>query len=368
MGAEAYLRDLELPDLLTFFDGTPVREAGEWEKRREEIADLMQREVYGYRPAPPRSVAAEEIGKAELRCSGNALEHHARLHIVLADGTPFSFPFSYTVPIKGQPCPTVLHINFRPDVPDRYMPVEEIVDHGFAIFSFCYSDVASDDSDFSNGLAGAYFGGREREGSDPGKIALWSYAASCLCDYMVTLPEVDTSRLAVVGQSRLGKAALLTGALDPRFAFVCSNCAGCSGDSPMRGKQEGNETVGIITGKFGYWFCPRYPAYAGKESEAPFDQHFLLALVAPRYLLIGSAEQDLWADQRGQYASAYAAGAVWRLYGMDPGLPDGLLPNGASYFETTEGAIGFHYRPGIHFFGRGDWGAYMRFMELHSQK
>ena len=305
-------------------------------------------------------MTVEQVGTPLRSCAGNALEYHAVMHLVLLDGTPFSFPFHYTLPTHGRPVPAFLHVNFRDAVPDRYMPVEEILDNGFAVVSFCYKDVTSDDGDFDNGLAGAVFHGRERGGSDPGKIALWSWAASCVCDFMQTLPELDPEHFAIIGHSRLGKTALLTGALDPRFRYVVSNDAGCSGDAPMRGKTTGNERVLHITSRFPFWFCPNYPAYADKEETAAFDQHFLLALSAPRFLLTGSAELDVWADPPGQYLSAVAAGKVWELYGIEPGLPADRFPTVGA--ELASGAIGYHYRPGAHFLSRSDWGAYMRFI------
>lgn len=351
-----------LPRLMQKPDGTPVKTVSEWGHRREEILNLLQREEYGFLPPPPASWEVTEE-KPLLRCSGFAYEHRAVMRLVLADGTPFSFPFVYTIPISDKPCRAFLLLNFRPDVPDRYLPSEEINDHGFAVFSFCYEDVTSDDGDFGNGLAAAVFHGRERQETDPGKIALWSWAASRICDFMMTLPALDHTGFAVIGHSRLGKTALLTGALDDRFAYVISNCAGCSGDAPMRGKTEGNETVAKITATFPYWFCPAYLRLVGHESEASFDQHFLLAAIAPRYLLIGAAEKDFWADQAGEYLSAYAAGEAWQLYGFDPGLPDERMPEVNDEFAS--GRIGFHYRAGVHFLGRGDWGAYLRFLERH---
>ena len=352
-----------LPDVLTFSDGGRVKDTRDWERRRTEIAELLQKEEYGYRPAPPQSMEVVEI-RSGVSCAGSATEHFAEMRLVLSDGTPFSFPFHYTLPKNPtKPVPAFLHVNFRSNVPDRYMPVEEIIDNGFAVFSFCYTDVTSDDGDFDSLLAGAFYHGRERGASDPGKIALWSWAASRVCDFMQTVEEIDQNALAIVGHSRLGKTALLTGALDPRFTFVASNDAGCSGDAPMRGKVAGNERVSIITDRFPFWFCPKYLTYAGNEETAAFDQHFLLALTAPRFLLTGSAELDLWADPPGQYLSAALAGRVWELYGLSPALPTDAFPKVGD--EFSDGCIGYHYRSGTHFFSRRDWGAYMRFIRRH---
>ena len=356
-----------LPDLFTFLDGSRVKNIDDWERRRIEIADLLQREEYGYRPGPARSMEVVETREPLNSCAGSALEHHAEIKLVLEDGTPFSFPFHYTLPKNpSKPVPAFLHVNFRDDVPDRYMPVEEIVDNGFAVFSFCYKDVTSDDGDFDNLLAGAFYHGRERGPSDPGKIALWSWAASRICDFMQTIEMLDKNAFAIIGHSRLGKTALLTGALDSRFAYVVSNDAGCSGDAPMRGKVSGNERVTHIVKRFPFWFCPRYLAYENNEEAALFDQHFLLALSAPRCLVTGSAELDVWADPPGQYLSAALAGRVWDLYGIPCRLPQDKFPEVGD--EFCDGPIGYHYRSGSHFLSRRDWGPYMRFILKHAAK
>ncbi len=357
------LAERELPDLFTFADKTPVKTVADWERRRGEITELLLREEYGRALEAPIAWSVEETKPAINACAGFAKEHAALMHLTLKGGDTFSFPFHYTMPNGEGKHRAFLLINFRSNVPDRYMPVEEIVDAGFAVFSFNYGDVTTDDGDFSTGLAGLYYKGRERTGDDPGKLMFWSYAAQRICDFMVTLPEIDTEHLAVTGHSRLGKTAFITGALDPRFRYVAGNDAGCSGDAPMRGKVPGNERVKHIVERFPFWFCPNYFKYAQAPESAAFDQHFLLALCAPRHLLVGSAETDNWADQPGQYLSTVAASRVWELYGIDPRLPLDEMPEvGAEY---KDGGVGFHLRPGGHFFSRADWGAYMRYIDLH---
>ena len=206
-----------------------------------------------------------------------------------------------------------VHINFRSNVPDEYMPSEELADGGFAVFSFGYEDVTKDNRDFSDGLA-ALFPAGSRNGNAPGKIALWAWAALRVMDYLQTREDVDLKNVAVVGHSRLGKTALLAAASDERFAFAISNDSGCSGAAVTRGKERG--TVADITKMFPYWFCENYKAYAGREEEMPFDQHFLLALIAPRKLYVSSAQEDQWADPPAELAGCRAASPVYGLYGL----------------------------------------------------
>lgn len=360
------LTQRKLPDLLAFADGSPVRTPQDWRLRREEIKAVLCREEYGQPPPPPMRLTAEILEEDERFCAGNATLTKLALTAELAGDASFTFPVYSAVPNKGRPCPAFVHINFRDAVPDTYMPSEEICDRGFAVFSFCYQDVTADDDDFSQGLAGALNTGNAkaintRAPADPGKIAMWAWAAMRVMDYMQGLESIDKANIAVVGHSRLGKTALWAGGLDERFAFVISNDSGCSGAAISRGKV--GESVARICDRPGYWFCENYWAYGNREFEMPFDQHFLLALAAPRGLYVASAETDLWADPVSEFLACCAVAEVYSLLGK-PGLvtPDRLPEVGET---LQEGGVGYHLRPGNHYFSRYDWNRYMEYMTRH---
>ena len=252
---------------------------------------------------------------------------------------------------KGQKnVPVFLSLNFQKEVPNKYLPVEEIIDMGFGIYAFCYEEVTADNNDFTNGLCALF----EKDGKcEFGKISLWAYFASICMDYLCTREEVDTDNVAIIGHSRLGKTALLCSALDERFKLTCVNNSGCCGTALSRGKTEKNETIGKITEVFPFWFTEGFTQYVNNEDALPFDQHMLIALVAPRALIVGCAEEDVWADNRGQQLSCALASKAWELYGK--GMADKCL----SYYE----------RKGTHFLSRTDWIIYMQaFSEIIKQQ
>ena len=181
-------------------------------------------------------------------------------------------------------------------------------------------------------------------------------------DYAQTLSCLDFTRAAVVGHSRLGKTALLAGALDTRFTAAFSNCSGCSGAALSRGGNEKRETVGHICGQFPFWFCRRYQQYAGAEDTLPFDQHFLLACMAPRRVYVSSAAADLWADPVSEYLSCVAAGKVYRQLGLSGFVCPDRLPQVGDVFAA--GRIGYHLRAGTHYFSREDWLHFMDFLKM----
>lgn len=352
------LDELKVPCVLES-DGKKAQTAGEWEKIRPEILKIMLENEYGYLPEAPESVSFR-IKETDPRfCAGKVTFYKVEI-ICRVYGEEFTFPVSYVVPKKGDKFKTFVMVNFRPDVPDKYLPSEEIADNGFACASFYYQDITSDDGDFTNGLAGLIYKDSERSATSPGKIAMWAWAAMRVMDFLQTRDEVDKENICVAGHSRLGKTALLTGACDERFAVVHSNCAGCSGDSLNRGKAEGNETVGDIIDRFEFWFCENYKKWYGKDNETPFDQHFMLALIAPRKVHIAAAEEDIWAGPNLQFLSCVAASEVWEIYGKK-----GFVYTDKDYLKVkylNEGNLGFCFRKNRHYFAREDWHGLFDFM------
>ena len=253
--------------------------------------------------------------------------------------------------------PAFVALCFRPDIPDKYLPMEEILDHGFAVAVLHYESVTSDGPEI-DGLAAMY-------PIDPdmgwGKLGMWAFAASRVMDYLETLDAIDHARVCVIGHSRLGKTALWCAAQDERFSMGVSNDSGCSGAAISRGKA--GETIADITKRFPYWFCGNYRSWAGREDETPFDQHMLLSLIAPRRLYVCSAAEDEWADPRSEYAGAQAASEVWRFL-LCPGL---VGPEALPSPETPlhAGGVAYHLRTGPHFQSRADWGYVMAYREAH---
>ena len=359
--------NLHLPDIFAY--PTPVAPEEMtlplFKSRRADILALLAREEYGEIPSLACSVSYQ-VGE-NRRFGGGSAEFYAVTVTVSTEKGSHSFPLYCVIPVENRPCPAFLHINFRDPVPDAYMPSEEISDNGFACFSFCYNDVTRDNADFTDGLAGLLYPDGKRAPADPGKISLWAWAAMRAMDYIQTLDCIDHKNIGVVGHSRLGKTALWTAANDERFSFCFANESGCGGAALARGVAEEAEHLHDLCKNFPYWFCERYQAYAGRESEMPFDQHFLLSLLAPRRLYVSSADADLWTGPASQYQACQAASRVWELYGKYPSFtgPDDYPVAGEAFHE---GYIGYHMRSGDHFLSRRDWLQFMAYMKKHLNK
>ena len=322
---------------------------------RETMLELLQREEYGYLPPKPDALRWEREVLRKNYCAGKAVQYEVILTATIGE-KEFSFPMEAVLPTAEGKHPFFVHIGFSPLLFASYQPTEELVDRGYAVLSFRYIDVTSDDGDFTNGLAGIFYPDGKRGPTDAGKIALWAWAAQRVMDYAETLGEVlDLSRATVCGHSRLGKTALFTAATDERFTCGYSNDSGCSGAAISRCKE--GETIQKIYDKFPFWFCENYARYKDKEEAQPFDQHYLIASIAPRRALVGSAEEDAWADPKNEFLSCVAAAPAF------PGeFPHaGRIPRSG---ETVFGShLGYQLRAGTHYFSRHDWNRLIEFLE-----
>lgn len=350
------LTERKLPDLLGI-GGERIRTAEEFDTRRADIRRLLENEEYGVLPPKPDHFAVTKVSDYPPFCRGSATLTHYTAEVTM-DGQVFSFPFYAAVPKREKPVPAFVFINFRSQVPDFYCPLEEVMDRGYAVVGFCYLDIAGDDGNFRSKCA-RYLSKNRNASNAPGKIMMWAWAAMRLMDFIETQPEIDAANVAVIGHSRLGKTALVAGAFDERFRYVISNDSGCSGAAVTRGKE--GESIAAIIDHFPYWFCPQYKKYYGDAFALPFDQHYLLSLVAPRHLMIGSAEEDLWADPVSEFLCLYATKEVYRLYGSEGLVTADEIPKADC--ALGEGDALYQVRHGVHYFSRADWLAYMAYMD-----
>lgn len=343
------------PDLMTDLSGKKITDASMWPARKKEIVDILSREEYGFMP-PVYGETKGEIIKTDNECAGHGIHEDINISFPTEKGE-FTFPIRLVYPISDKKVPVIVYMSFSNNLADHYIPLEEIIDHGFAIAEVFYKDVTSDDDDMTEGLTGMFT--RPTDGSGFGKISIWAYGMSRTLDYLLTRKEFDSEKTACQGHSRLGKTALWCGANDDRFHYVISNDSGCGGAAYERTKHTGGETIADMNVKFPYWFCENRMKYAGKEDTMPFDQHFLLAASAPNNVLVGSAHLDLWADPLSEQMSCLGASPAFELFGK--GFTGTEEP--AKIGDNFDGGkVAYHLRHGRHFMSRYDWNCYMEYI------
>ena len=361
-----------VPELMVTKAGDKVTDVATWEKvRRPELLDVFLENEYGRRPVErPDTLTFETAEPDKLMMDGKALRKRVRVSWKGPLASQ-SFVFTAFIPVtaKERPAPGFILICNRPAAanidPERvqrseFWPAEEIVARGYAALAFWNGDVAVDNarSNCTQGVHACW--AKERTANSWGALSAWAWGASRVLDWVETEPLLDAKHFGVVGHSRGGKTSLLAGVTDTRFAMACVNDSGCSGAKLNHIDLPKSESIARISKVFPHWFCLNYRNFAGKEFEMDFDQHMMVALMAPRAVAIASASKDHWAGQRGEYASALLASPAWELYGKRGLVSDGFPnPNEA----RQDGTVSYHLREGVHNLTLHDWNRYMDFAD-----
>jgi len=233
--------------------------------------------------------------------------------------------------------------------------VSDVLARGYALATWHQSDVAADNV-VAAPDSGVYAAGSARL-DDTGVLLAWAWGAAAVVRSLAQQPEIDRDRVAVFGHSRRGKVALLTAALEPEVDLVVSHQSGTLGATLSR--SYGGESVLAITSFFAHWLVPGLAEFADRENALPFDQHALLAMVAPRPLLVTNGADDDWADPPGALRAVELADPVWALLG-EIGVvagPEGL--------PTLDGRLAWHVRPGGHSIGAEDLATFVDFADRH---
>ena len=399
---ESEVPEYKLPRLLFMSFGAKVTFNSQWSRdRRSEILGFFEQEMYGRRPGKPESVKYIEESVDTGALGGKAIRKAVTIR--LGDiGPGFDLHvLMYLPPNVEEPVPAFLAYNFNGNhsinadpgitlseawmrtesgvgfsnhrateeargISARRWPIEMILDRGYGLVTLYYGDIEPDHAEgWKDGIRAHI---EEDQKGEPlaltewSAIAAWAWGLSRVLDYLETDAAINAQKVAVMGHSRLGKTALWAGASDTRFAITISNNSGCGGAALSR--RAFGETVERINTRFPHWFCENFNRYNGREGYLPVDQHMLIALMAPRPVYVASAEEDLWADPKGEFLSAKHAGPAYELFyktgvGVDeqPGLN-----------QSVGDFIGYHIRSGKHDVTDYDWEQYLNFADRHFRK
>lgn len=349
-----------LPDPLVFKNGSPVKSAGDWKKRRAEIMEDFDREMYGRVPENIPAVTWEITRQSDTligsfpvvlkELTGRAdnslypaIEVKIRMMLVTpagaSSGVPVMVEFGWILP-AGWKMPPAEGPSWQEQVLQKgwgyaiLIPTSYQPDHGAGL---------------REGIIGLTNKGMPRKPDEWGALRAWAWGASRAMDYFETDKHVDASKVGIEGLSRYGKAALVTMAYDTRFAAGFIGSSGAGGAKILR-RTFGEQVENLASSGEYHWFAPNFIKYAGPltPSDLPVDAHELIALCAPRPVFISSGSPDVegnWIDARGMFLAAVHAGPVYTLLGKkDLGTPE--FPSIGT--SLTGGDIAYRQHEGGH--------------------
>ncbi len=374
------------PDPLVMFKGTPVTSKAMFMQNRcAELKAMFQHYEYG--TLPPRTNISSRVEYADKNCFGGKAT--LKLITIRFGQREPRIDLMLVVPNhRKKPAPVFMGMNFggnyalvtNPMVPfPRSAPrrnppaesqrgkqidvwnIEQSIDRGYAVATCFCNDVEPDSVNATNGIREILF--PAKGDAAYGTIAAWAWGLQRIVDYLNTDKDIDSRHIAVVGHSRLGKAAIVAAAFDNRITMAIPLQSGTGGAAPSRGNAD-SESVKKINTSFPHWFCDEFKKFNDQPERLPMDQNCLIALCAPRPVLLGCATEDKWANPTGQFEMLKSADKVYRLMGTD-GLAETTMPQENHVIDST---LGYFIRPGKHSMTKGDWKVFLDYADKHFGK
>jgi hypothetical protein len=378
---EARLPHYDLPSLLTTAEGELVSTPEQWrEHRRPQILSLFSNLVYGAVPTPHSPIRTEyEIVRTDPDfMHGKATRKDVAIRFYNEAGKAEMRILVFVPNGSQKPVPAIMKHSFASTRSDDFdahasadgrirngWPLGELFDRGYAFIAVYQQDlVRHNEVSFDRGIAPLFYaqGQSFPKAHEWGVLGAVAWGAMRALDYLEQDDGVDATRVAIMGHSKMGKAALWTAAQDERFALAISAQSGCAGAALWRRKS--GETLQKMVTRFPYWLSRNAWKFVDREDDLPVDQHMLLALIAPRPVYVASAVEDTWADPRGEYLSAYHASEVYRLLGRRGLASEASPPVGHAIIDND---VGYHVREGGHSVELYDWRRFMDFADFHLQ-
>lgn len=387
---EAKVGSYTLPEPLVLKNGKKVKDAATWLKqRRPEILRMFEELQFGKVPVKPADLSFRLV-ETGLAFAGKAVRKQVTIFFT-KDTSDYKMNLLVYLPAKAaKPAPVLLTLSFitnalavddavvKPDLawiggqrlvqtnsPFGKANVEKFIDAGIGYATVYYGDIEPDfKGGIRYGIRSRYLkpGATQPADDEWGAISAWSWGLSRVMDYFETDKDIDAKRIALNGASRLGKTTLWTGARDPRFALIIPSISGESGAALSR--RNYGETVKLMTdtSRYFYQFAPNYHAFSNRVNDLPMDSHMLIALIAPRPILLQTGNEDFFSDPQGEFLAAVAAEPVFNLFGKQ-GLGRTTMP--AAGDTSMQNTLGYYMHKGGHTVLPEDYDVFISFMTKH---
>jgi hypothetical protein len=389
---EALAGTYTLPDPLIMLNGKKVKNAKTWyKKRRPEIVRLFEESEYGRAPEAPKDMTFNVFDKGTPALDGKAVRKQVTVYFT-KDTSDYKMDILIYLPANAtKPVPLFLNLSFSsnasvaddPGIKRGYIwgrdgkkvPVQrtggfgridlnQFLSQGIGFANIYYGDIEPDFADgIKYGIRGHYLkpGTTYPAPDEWGAISAWAWGLSRAMDYFETDDQIDSKKVVLFGVSRLGKTVLWAGAHDTRFGMVIASCGGEGGAAISR--RWYGETIDHMTHptRYFYQFAGNWRNYKDDPSKSPVDGHMLVALMAPRPLLLQTGETDYWSDPKGEFVAAVNGGPVYELLGKKALGTDVMPAAGQPVLHD----LGYFMHAGDHGVLPGDYEVFIRFMKMH---
>jgi hypothetical protein len=381
-----------LPDPLVLTNGKKVKSAGQWyKKRRPQIVSLFEEFEYGRIPAMPKGLSFMVSDKGTPALNGKAIRRQVTVYLT-RDTSQHKMDILIYLPAgANKPVPLFFNVSFSPNVSvvddpginngftwsreGKRVPAPRtgrfgrldpniFLSQGIGFATVYYGDIEPDFADgIKYGIRGYYLKEGQKYPADDewGAISAWSYGLSRAMDYFETDNQIDSKKVAICGASRLGKTVLWAGCRDTRFGMVIASCSGEGGAAISR--RWYGETIDHMTHptRYFYQFATNWRNFKDDPSKSPVDANLLIALMAPRPLLLQTGDTDKWSDPKGEFLAAVSAGPVYELLGKKSLGTDVYPAAGAPILND----LGYFMHVGGHGTLPADYEVFIRFIKMH---
>jgi hypothetical protein len=355
--------DYTLPDPLVLKNGKPVTNAKIWwQKRRPEIVNDYETEMFGRVPNNAPKVRFEVSGIDTTALEGNSIKKTIIGHIdnsAYPNAKPVvNIGLFLPKNVKGK---VPLIVIVTSNITGNAQTIKLLNSTGWAVAIFDAISLQPDNGAGLNlGIIGLVNQGKHRKPDDWGTLRAWSWGLSKALDYLQTEKVINSKQIGIQGHSRWGKTAMLAAAMDTRWAVVFSSCSGSGGASLE--KRNFGENLGVIAGEGEFhWMAPNFIKYGGNWAALPVDAHDIMALIAPRPLFVTGGTQDIWADPLGEFKACVAATPVYQLLGKT-GITSPELP--APDVSRINSDLAFRMHEGGHT-DAPDWPVFVEFVKKY---
>lgn len=299
--------------------------------------------IYGRIPPRPEHLSHKNECINEDYAAGKATYKNVEILLEIG-GKETIMPIKSVIPKGKLSCPVIVYLSDEENIPNRFLPVEEIIDRGYGIISLFINDISENDGNFKTKISGKIARSRKKKDA-AGKIAVWAWALMRVVDYLCNTDDIDKDKIILAGHGIFARATMLAAAFDERVKYVIAN--GISSYPPTYSAKNAQSCITVRD--YPHLYCPSF-------INEPFGEEFytLMWSCSSRNILIGASEDGYMSNP------SYEINCITELYSEETKMQKEFL---TAPMQIDKENISYHLRSGTDYFSREDWNIYLNFID-----